>query len=165
MTFLMSWTRGAPGLQPRAGRPPASLLERLAHTGPEQPLLSFYTVCGLEMNVDVLWALTFLGQCGVCGLDLMLTWGVGDGPPWTQANRWSGERHGAFSEKSCLRVCVCHDHAGLGGSKPGRRAWSKLHYQEYLGERISVNPNRYKDFCVFALSQIYWKTFCFCFHF
>lgn len=35
----------------------------------------FYTVCGLEMNVDVLWALTFLGQCGVCGLDLALTWG------------------------------------------------------------------------------------------
>lgn len=26
------------------------------------------------MNVDVLWALTFLGHCGVCGLDLMLTW-------------------------------------------------------------------------------------------
>ena len=89
----MSWTRGAPAPQPRAGRPPASLPERPAHTGPEQPLLSFYTVCGVEMNVDVLWALTFLGQCGVCGLDLMLTWGVGDGPPRTQADRWSGERH------------------------------------------------------------------------
>lgn len=42
-----------------------------------------------------------------------------------------------------------------GRAKPGRRAVRKLHYQQYLGERISVNPNRYKDFGVFALSQIY----------
>lgn len=62
-------------------------------------------------------------------------------------------------KKSCLRVYVSCDHARLGKSQAGRRAGSKLHYPEYLGERSSVNPNRYKDFCVFALSQIYWKTF------
>lgn len=38
----------------------------------------------------------------------------------------------------------------IGTSQAGRRAGSELHYQEYLGERISVNPNRYKDF-VFLL--------------
>lgn len=71
MTFLMSWTRGAPAPRPRAARPPASLPERPAHRS-RAAFAVFYTVCGLEMNV--LWALTFLGQCGVCGLDLMLTW-------------------------------------------------------------------------------------------
>lgn len=66
----------------------------------------------------------------------------------------SGKRLGTFSEE-IMSKGVCD---GLvpdrERSEPGRRAWSKLHYQEYLGERISVNPNRYKDFCVFALSQI-----------
>lgn len=72
---------------------------------------------------------------------------------------WSGKRLGTFSQE-IMSKAVCD---GLvpdrERSEPGRRAWSKLHYQEYLGERISVNPNRYKDFCVFALSQIYWKPF------
>lgn len=62
-------------------------------------------------------------------------------------DRGSGKRLGTFSEE-IMSKGVCD---GLvpdrGRSKPGRRAWSKLHYQEYLGERISVNPNRYKDFC------------------
>lgn len=38
----------------------------------------------------------------------------------------------------------------VGKSHAGRLAGSELHYQEYLGERISVNPNGYKDF-VFLL--------------
>lgn len=71
----------------------------------------------------------------------------------------SGKRLGTFSEENMSKG-VCDGLVPDGErSEPGRRAWSKLHYQEYLGERISVNPNRYKDFCVFALSQIYWKPF------
>lgn len=74
-------------------------------------------------------------------------------------DQWSGKRPGTFSEQ-IMSKGVCD---GLvperGRSKPGRRAWSKLHYQEYLGERISVNPNRYKDFCVFALSRFIEKPF------
>lgn len=61
----------------------------------------------------------------------------------------SGKRLGTFSEEITSRGV---SHVGMpdrGRSKPGRRAWSKLHYQEYLAERISVNPNRYKDFCGF----------------
>ena len=89
-------------------------------TPPEQPLLSFYTVCGLEMNVDVLWALTFLGQCGVCGLDLLLTWA---GTGRRGHGRTGGQGRGApLLRKSCLRVCVCGIMPDRGGSKPGRRA-------------------------------------------
>lgn len=56
-------------------------------------------------------------------------------------------------EKSCLRVHVSR--SCQTGEEPSRTTGGKLHYPEYLGERISVNPNRYKDFRVFTLSQIY----------
>lgn len=131
-----------------------------------------------------LWAFTFLCQFGLYCLNLLLTWGTV--LSWSQHGTCCREMRCAdivlggqvrglapSRKKSCLRVCVSRNHARLGKSQAGRRAGSELHYQEYLGERISVNPNRYKDFRVFALSQIYWKTllllpflaFCFWFSF
>lgn len=140
---------------------------------------SFYTVCGLEMNVK-----TYCGHLPFCASSAFIAWtfcwpGAGGqcchGASMESVCREMGCADTVIGgqvrglapsrKKSCLRVYVSCDHARLGKSQAGRRAGSKLHYPEYLGERISVNPNRYKDFCVFALSQIYWKTFCFCFHF
>lgn len=71
----------------------------------------------------------------------------------------SGKRLGTFSEEIMSRGVSHVVMPDRGRSKPGRRAWSKLHYQEYLAERISVNPNRYKDFCVFLLRHRFIENF------
>lgn len=67
-------------------------------------------------------------------------------PVWTCLWREVGTGFGRGSrprQRSCLCMClIVPIHRGR-----SKAAWSKLHYQEYLGERISVNPNRYKDFC------------------
>lgn len=62
-------------------------------------------------------------------------------------------RFDAFSEEiyGCESYVILPDWEESIRKTAGR----ELHYQEYLGERISVNLNKYKDFCAFALSQIY----------
>lgn len=86
--------------------------------------------------------------------------------PWTAGSSTdlSAERGG-----DCVReevphlltrdhVCVCVSDEIMpihrGRSKLGRQAWRKLHYQEYLGERISVNPNRYRDLFLLVMDLL-----------
>lgn len=117
---------------------------------------------------DILWAFTSLCQLGFCRLDLMLTWGrVGTESVCgeTRGHHW----HGWWVVMGEAWRLLGRNHVWgwmcdvitpeRGRSKPGRWAWRKLHYQEYLGERISVNPNRYKDFVFLLCHRVIEKLF------
>lgn len=65
---------------------------------------------------------------------------------------WSGKRLALLGRSASTGVRL--GTVPVGESHAGRLAGSELRYREYLGERISVNPNRYRD-CVFLLCQVF----------
>lgn len=129
---------------------PSHASEASRHSSSKEPLLSLHTVCGLEVNVDTTSGIflsvpvQFSPPEPYAGLGRESVTSVLE-PVRTCLWREVGTGFGRGSrprQRSCLYV---FDHAHP--SERSKAAWSKLHYQEYLGERISVNPNRYKDFC------------------
>lgn len=124
----------------------------------EQPGLSSHTACGLEMDVraccghlpfcaSVAWASCWPGL-GTVLLRSQREPVCGGARCWcSDCGQVRGVAPLGRSVPEGVRLTwPCQ----AGESRAGGLAGSELHYQEYLGERISVNPNRYKDF-VFLL--------------
>lgn len=155
------------GEAPAQARPPACLAQASRHSSRSSLCCLFYTVCGLEMNVK-----TYRGHLPFCASSAFIAW------TWCWPGEGRGQCcGGATQTPSAETRSVQMWRPGSGkrlGTAPSRRnhvkggRWTrscrwieddparkmglrKLHYQEYLDERISVNPNRYKTLvCCFV---------------